>query len=53
MQLQLKLQKTAHITYLEGNKEQGRRCVTYCKFGIKKKRAIDVFKGKKQSERQM
>ena len=27
MQLQVKLQKTADITYLKGNKEQGRRCI--------------------------
>ena len=51
MQLQFKLQKTADITYLEGNKEQGRRCVTYWKILVKKKGPIDVLKGKGQHER--
>ena len=29
MQLQIKLQKTAEIKYLEGNKQQTRYCLTY------------------------
>ena len=29
MQLQVKLQKAAEITYLEASKKQARNCVTY------------------------
>ena len=50
MQLQVKLQKTADITYLKGNKEQGRRCIAYHKIRMKKKATINVLNGKTQHE---
>ena len=51
MQLQVQLQKTADITYLEGNKERGSRCVTYQKILTKKKGKTDVLKGMTELER--
>ena len=51
MELQVKLRKTADITYLEGNKEQEMRCLILYKIRINKKGTIDVFKGKGEHER--
>ena len=51
MQLQVQPQKTADITYLEGNKERGKRCVRYQKILTKKKGKTDVLKGMRQLER--
>ena len=45
MQLQLKLQKTAEITYLEANKTQTRYCLTYLEGAKEEKRYDCSFKG--------
>ena len=44
MQLQVKLQKTAEITYLETNKQQTKYPLNYYRFQSKKKVTIDVLK---------
>ena len=51
MQLQLKLQKTAEITYLKAKKQQTRYRVTYLEVSKKKKSVIDILNAKGQHEK--
>ena len=46
MQLQLKLQKEAEMTYLKAKKQKTEYRLTYYKFWSKKKVTIDVLKSK-------
>ena len=51
MELQVKLQKTAEITYLEANKHQTRYRLTNSTVLKEKKGTTDVLKAKEQHER--
>ena len=51
MQLQVKQQKTAKTTYLEGRKQQVRYCLTYLEVLKEEKGPIDVVQAKTQHQR--
>ena len=47
IQLQVKLEKTAEITYLDGNKQQARYRLTYLKILNKEERYYCCFEGQR------
>ena len=51
MQLQVKLEKTAEVTYLEAKKQQTVYRNIFRSFKVKKKGTTDVLTGKGQHER--